>query len=254
MPDAPMPDAPVPGEPVPGEPVPSASAVAGAAPPVRPAATVILARRTADGPRVLMGQRGARAAFMPEMFVFPGGAVDPDDLALDGDPGLDPFTAAGLAVETPPGLVAGLARAAVRELWEETGLILGRPDPGAAVRAVPPGWRGFFAAGYVPDTAALRFVFRAITPPGRPRRFDARFFLADAASLAPGGDDFAGAGSELAHLQWLDIVAARALPLPFITEIVLSEVEALLAEPGRPRPVPFFHQRPEGMRYSLLQP
>lgn len=219
---------------------------------IRPAATVILVRRTESGPRVLMGQRGARAAFMPEMFVFPGGAVDADDLALDGVPPLDPETATRLAVETPPELVPGLARAAVRELWEETGLVLGRPDPAAASRAVPPGWRGFFGAGFVPDTAALRFVFRAITPPGRPRRFDARFFLADAAALARGGDDFAEAGGELAHLQWLDLAAARALPLPFITEVVLSEVEALLAAPGGSKAVPFFHQRPEGMRFSLL--
>jgi len=140
----------------------------------------------------------------------------------------------------------------VRELWEETGLVLGRPDPAAATRAVPPGWRSFFDAGFVPHTAGLRFVFRAITPPGRPRRFDARFFLVDADALALGCDDFAGAGGELAHLQWLDLAAARALPLPFITEVVLSEVEALLAGEDLPRGVPFFHQRPEGMRYSLL--
>lgn len=235
--------------------------------PIRPAATVILVRRTPAGPRVLMGQRGARAAFMPEMFVFPGGAVDADDLALEGDVPLGAETAARLAIETAPELVAGLARAAVRELWEETGLVLGRPDPDAAGRIVPEGWRGFFAAGVVPHTEPLRFVFRAITPPGRPRRFDARFFLVDAEALAAGGDDFAGAGGELAHLQWLDLAAARALALPFITEVVLSEVEALLAHPGasgatsatgsatapeRARGVPYFHQRADGTRFSLL--
>jgi 8-oxo-dGTP pyrophosphatase MutT (NUDIX family) len=229
-----------------------AGAPEAAGPPVRPAATVILVRRTADGPRVLMGQRGARAAFMPEMFVFPGGAVDDDDLALDEDVPLAEETAARLGHETPAELVPGLALAAVRELWEETGLVLGRPDPAAPRRTVPPGWRGFYAAGVVPHTAPLRFVFRAITPPGRPRRFDARFFLVDAEALARGGDDFAGAGGELAHLQWLDLAAARALPLPFITEVVLSEVEALLTEPDRPRRVPFFHQRADGARYSLL--
>lgn len=219
---------------------------------MRPAATVILVRRAPDGPRVLMGQRGARAAFMPEMFVFPGGAVDADDLALDGEVPLDAGTAVRLAVETPPGLVPALARAAVRELWEETGLVLGRSDGAAAGRPVPEGWRGFFAGGHVPHTAPLRFVFRAITPPGRPRRFDARFFLVDAEALAPGGDDFAGAGGELAHLQWLDLAAARALPLPFITEVVLSEVEALLAEPGQARGVPFFHQEAGTARFRLL--
>lgn len=219
---------------------------------VRPAATVILVRRTEEGPRLLMGQRGAGAAFMPEMFVFPGGAVDADDLALEGNPPLDPGTAARLAVETPPELVPGLARAAVRELWEETGLVLGRRDPAAASTAVPPGWRGFFGAGFVPDTAALRFVFRAITPPGRPRRFDARFFLAEARDLA--AEDIEPSGEELAHLAWLDLPAARRLVLPFVTEVVLAELEEMLAAPG-PEPargVPYFQQGPEGSRFRML--
>jgi 8-oxo-dGTP pyrophosphatase MutT (NUDIX family) len=154
-------------------------------------------------------------------------------------------------MDTSPELVRALPRAAVRELWEETGLVLGRPDPEAAASPVPPSWRGFFAAGYVPHTSALRLCFRAITPPGRPRRFDARFFLAEADALAQGGEDFAGAGGELAHLRWIDLDTARGLPLPFITEVVLSEVAALLAEPG-PRPVPFFHQQAGSMRYSLI--
>ena len=103
-----------------------------AALPIRPAATVILVRRAADGERVLMGQRGASAAFMPEMFVFPGGAVDDDDHRLAGETPLDAETARRLAIETPPELVPALALAAVRELWEETGLVLGRPDSAAA--------------------------------------------------------------------------------------------------------------------------
>lgn len=222
-------------------------------PPVRDAASVILVRRDArGGGEVLMGQRGKGAAFMPDLFVFPGGAVDPEDGALDLAPRLEPETARRLADDAPPGVGAALALAAVRELWEETGLMLGRPDPAAATRAVPPGWRGFFAEGLVPDTEALRFVFRAITPPGRPRRFDARFFLVEAAAVAGRDDDFAAAGSELRHLQWIDLSEAKALPLPFITEVVLSEVGLRLAQPEVPRGVPFFQQRPEGPRFRML--
>jgi 8-oxo-dGTP pyrophosphatase MutT (NUDIX family) len=221
-------------------------------PPVRDAATIILVRQDADGPRVLMGRRGGAAAFMPDLFVFPGGAVDPEDLALAAEAPLEAETARRLAVETPEPLLRGLPLAAVRELWEETGLVLGRPDPGAAAQPVPETWRGFFAAGFVPHTAALRFFFRAITPPGRPRRFDARFFLADAGELAAVGHDLAGGGGELGDLQWFDLDAARALPLPFVTEVVLSELAAMTAEPAVARPVPFLHQRPEGMRFSLL--
>jgi 8-oxo-dGTP pyrophosphatase MutT (NUDIX family) len=220
--------------------------------PIRDAATVVLLRRGADGPRVLMGQRGGRAVFMPDLFVFPGGAVDADDLALDATVSLEPETARRLAVETAPEVARALPLAAVRELWEETGLVLGRAEPGAAARAVPEGWRAFHAAGFVPETAALRLIFRAITPRGRPRRFDARFFLADAAALAAVGHDLAGAGGELANLSWVDLPTARALPLPFVTEVVLSEIATIAADPDTDRPVPFLHQRAGGARFSLL--
>ena len=149
-----------------------------------------------------MGQRGGGAAFMPEKFVFPGGAVDAEDARFAGAAPLSPRPPAGSPSGRRAALVArALPLAAVRELWEETGLMLGRPEAGAAAATVPRGWRGFFAAGLVPHTAALAFVFRAVTPPGRPRRFDARFFLAEAAELAGAAhDDFAGAGEELCHL------------------------------------------------------
>ena len=201
---------------------------------VRPAATVILLRRDGDGPRVLMGMRGAGAAFMPSKFVFPGGAVDPDD-------GKVPL--AGLPAEPcrrrleadAPG-AAAIAAAAIRELWEETGLPLGRAGGWQA----PPGWDGFARRGLVPDASGLRFVFRAITPPGRPRRFDARFLLADAGQVAGDPDDFSGACDELSHLAWLPLDEARRLDLPFITEVVLAEVAALARGEDMAAGVPFF--------------
>jgi 8-oxo-dGTP pyrophosphatase MutT (NUDIX family) len=121
-----------------------------------------------------------------------------------------------------------LAAAAIRELWEETGLRLGRP--GQWPVAPPADWAGFAETGLVPDPSALRFVFRAITPPGRPRRFDARFFLADAAHIAGDPDDFSRACDELSHLHWVALSEARALNLPFITEVVLGEVAAHLRD------------------------
>jgi 8-oxo-dGTP pyrophosphatase MutT (NUDIX family) len=223
-----------------------------AGPPIRDAATVLLVRRDADTPRVLMGQRGVSAVFMPDLFVFPGGAVDPDDLALDAPVVLEPETARRIAVETSPEIARALPLAAVRELWEETGLVLGWPDPAAAGRRVPEAWRAFHAAGFAPNVTALRLIFRAITPPGRPRRFDARFFVADAAALADVGHDLAGAGGELLNLQWVDLPTAKTLAVPFVTGVVLSELAEIASEPGVPRPVPFLHQRPEGPRFSLL--
>ena len=184
--------------------------------PIRAAATVILWRNTPTGAQVLMGMRGAGAVFMPSKYVFPGGAVDPGDEASPLP--MTALCAHRLGTLCGPDAVtpSALAGAALRELREETGLI------------IPP-----------TDAPALRFVFRAITPPGRPRRFDARFFLVDAAHLAGSPDDFSAAGDELSHLHWIGLAEARALDLPFITEVVLAEVTASLR--GAPdQGVPFF--------------
>lgn len=210
--------------------------------PVRDAATVILYRDTPDGPAVLMGQRGAAAAFMPSKYVFPGGASDPGDRLV---PLASPLPLACAArVDT------WLAATAIRELWEETGLVLG--VPGVWPGEPPDGWREFAAAGAVPSAAALRFVFRAITPPGRTRRFDARFFLADAARLLGDPDDFSRATDELSHLHWVPLDAARHLSLPFITEVVLAEIAPLLSAEHVPERVAFFDNSGPASRFRWI--
>lgn len=203
---------------------------------IRDAATIVLRRQINGQPHVLMGQRGKSAAFMPDKFVFPGGAVDASDASVPLSDPITPHCARRLSQETdlaPPDM---LVAAAIRELWEETGQILGREGdwPGAP----PQGWRGFAAAGFRPSAQGVRFIFRAITPPGRPRRFDARFFLADADRLITDPDDFTDAEDELSHLQWVPIAEARQFNLPFITEVVLAELAGL--SDGPPESVPFF--------------
>jgi len=182
-----------------------------------------------------MGQRGSAAAFMPSKFVFPGGAVDPGDAQVAFATGLHPVCAARLEASGGPAPTT-LAAAAIRELWEETGLFLGRP--GAS--SLPDGWGAFSERGLMPDAGGLRFIFRAITPPGRTRRFDARFFLADAGAVAGDPDDLEGASGELSLLRWLPLAETRTLDLPFITEVVLAEVAALADGDAPPPPVPFF--------------
>lgn len=217
---------------------------------IRDAATVIALRDAATRPRVLMGQRGQSAAFMPSKFVFPGGAVDAVDatIPLATPPG--PACAAALAGDSslaPEALIA----AATRELWEETGLVAGRPDPRAAEIEAPRGWRGYLGTGHLPDGAGAEFVFRAITPPGRPRRFDARFFLVDAGALRSDPDDFGRAEDELSHLHWVPLDEVRGYDMPFITEVVLAELAARIE--GRQAPgVPFFDNRGEVSRFARL--
>src|SRR6056297_831525 len=106
---------------------------------LRDAATIIVLREDGGTRRVLMGQRGTSAAFMPSKFVFPGGAVDAVDAEIPfAAPPSDACRAALTNQSDEIGLVA--AASAVRELWEETGLLLGRPDPRAAQVAAPKGW------------------------------------------------------------------------------------------------------------------
>ena len=181
--------------------------------PITPAASVVLVRRGGAG-RVLMGQRGAGAVFMPSKYVFPGGRVDSGDHS--DTLGLSSTCQARLGqhllpTSPPPAALVACVR---RELREETSL-------------------------YLPPTAPLRFIFRAITPPGSPRRFDARVFLADADHIDGALEDFSGAEDELSHLHWVSLDETRTLDLPFITEIVLAELRALLAGQDQ-QGVPFF--------------
>jgi 8-oxo-dGTP pyrophosphatase MutT (NUDIX family) len=209
---------------------------------IRDAATVILVRDADSDPAVLMGQRGAAAAFMPSKFVFPGGALDKADtnIALTRAP--DPICMSRLGEDADAAVATALPATAIRELWEETGLVLGQPEPWSDP---PEDWSGFAASGHRPDAAPLTFVFRAITPPGRPRRFDARFFLAPASAIAGDPDDFSQASDELSSLQWVPIADARRFDLPFITEVVLAEVAHRLPDFSPADTVPFFRNDDE---------
>lgn len=181
---------------------------------------------------------------MPSKFVFPGGAVDHDDAGVPCADELSAACARRLAEGAPEVPGRTLALSALRETFEEAGLAIGTVDPRAGKLAehAPPAWRGFFSRGVLPQPGRLRFVFRAVTPPSRPVRFDARFFLADAADVVGDPDDFSAAEEELSHLQWLTLAEARRLDLPFITAVVLAEVELHVRRPEHAgaRPVPFF--------------
>ena len=217
---------------------------------VRNAATVIVLRDRMTTPRILMGQRGAKAAFMPNKFVFPGGAVDVGDHDV---PLATPLAAPNdtrLAEDGETALVPALAAAAIRELFEETGQILGHPGDW---HKPPADWVQFAATGHLPHAAPLQFVFRALTPPGRPRRFDARFFLIDADELASDPDDFGRASDELSHLQWVSLEDVRGFDMPFITEVVLAEIAARVTDRSPPASVPYFKNDDEESLFLRLR-
>lgn len=217
-------------------------------PNVRPrdAATLILLDRSAAVPQVLMGRRHPGHKFMPGKFVFPGGRIEADDRRMTVAGALHPRVEGRLMARVQrPSLqrARALALAAIRETYEETGLLLGTREHGAPGVPAPGPWAAFAEAGVFPDLEALHFVARAITPPRRPKRFDTRFFAADASGIAHRIDGVVGPDAELVETVWVPLPEARQLDLPTITGVILDELEARLAAGMGPElPVPFYYE------------
>ena len=135
-----------------------------------------------------------------------------------------------------PARARALAMAAVRETFEETGLILGKPSS-EAIRTRSEGWAPFYNTGFVPDLARLDYFARAITPPNRVRRFDARFFTVDSKYLH---GELRGNG-ELEDLRWVNLDEVRQYPLASITELVLELLrQKLCGEDPKDEATPLF--------------
>ena len=183
--------------------------------PIRAASTIILVKDVTTEPAVLMGQRGKGAVFMPKKFVFPGGAVDAADEGVALAEPLDARSRALLEREPIGADVSpeALAVAAIRELSEETGLVFERPS-------------------------SLRFFLRAITPPGRPRRFDARFFLAPVEAVSGGAEAVFQDSEELSHLHWVTLRDLGTLEIANVTAMVLERLGAHLPSMETPARVP----------------
>ncbi len=209
----------------------------------RDAATLMLIDRSEEQPKVLLGRRHAGHKFMPGKFVFPGGGIEPLDRQMSAVSELHPDTQKKLneRVATPSTEYArAFALAAVRELAEETGLLLGVKRDEAPKT---PGeiWVEFAKTKVHPDLGQIHFIARAITPPRRPRRFDTRFLTADASAIAHKIEGVVGPDSELVELTWVPIALATHLDMPTITGIVLEELLARVeAGMGYDLPVPFY--------------
>lgn len=209
----------------------------------RDAATLIVIDRSGDAPKVLLGLRHQRHKFLPGKFVFPGGRVEVSDRNVATATELDPRVVARLMMRMrrpSPAKARAFAIAAIRETFEETGLILG-PAAGV-VTAAPEGPHVSLAsAGLRPDLAAMHLIARAITPPRRPRRFDTRFFALDARDISGKVEGVVGPDAELIELVWLPLTEAERLDMPPITKAVLAELEHRIACGfTHDLPVPFY--------------
>jgi 8-oxo-dGTP pyrophosphatase MutT (NUDIX family) len=177
----------------------------------RHAASLILWRQGSGEPEILMGVRHAKHKFMPSVLVFPGGRVDRSDHGVKVHTEMRPETEALLRHRATPSLARALGVAAARELFEETGLLLGER-------------RG---ERLLADLAALDYLCRAVTPPTRAMRFNARFLLAPAEAAA---GQLGGSG-ELEKLGWYALPDALKAPLADITRKILGEFSDWLRTP-----------------------
>jgi 8-oxo-dGTP pyrophosphatase MutT (NUDIX family) len=187
---------------------------------------------------VLMGRRRPKASFSPDAFVFPGGRMDAQDALVEPSSPMSSDTLENLTskAQCTPNEARGLATAAIREMYEETGLWLAaNGDVGPKADS---DWHEFRARGLAPAHDKLSYLGRAITPPDSPIRFHARFFMASAADIS---GELGGSG-ELLDLGWHELDKALKLPIIDVTEFMLGEIRARVHGESR-KGAPFFSYR-----------
>jgi len=198
----------------------------------RDAATMILVRSDGPQPRILMGQRAGGHDFMPNKYVFPGGRMDPADQIIQPI-GQLASSCRSLLLKKSDVSPEGLALSAIRETFEETGLLIGEnsTSPIASSDVEDESWKTFLSQNVKPSLNHLQFIGRAITPPYRPKRFDARFFLARSetvlAQLKRPMDSH-----ELLDLRWFTFEEIAELDLPSITRFVFGEAQNRIQSPN----------------------
>ena len=216
--------------------------------PVRPrdAATLIVVRPGESGPQCLMGRRHTDSEFMPGYYVFPGGAMERADRAAVPASPLDLTHLAAMGVGGNARTAVALGVAAVRETFEETGIMVA--DPGDVGNAPGTTFDEMRRRGIAPALGRLVYLGRAITPTDSPIRFHARFFLA---RLAPGPAELGG-DDELDNLSWVPLGEVASLPTINITRFMVGFAAGVLERaPTLPagRPVFFSRGRRRVLRY-----
>ncbi|MCR9235108.1 MAG: NUDIX domain-containing protein [Alphaproteobacteria bacterium] len=216
----------------------------------KPAGTLLILDEQKGQPSVLMGRRHKAHTFMPDVFVFPGGRVDrPDNHApFNNDltkPTLERLMVSGLKSLATHRRARAFALAAIRETFEEVGMLIGTPLT-QGTKKTNPVWGPFLNYKQVPNLEPLRYVARAVTPPGWIRRYDTRFFTVTRAAVSLELQD--SPTDELSELTWIPLDRTDEYDIPRITQLVLKDVTDRIAAEGTlhlrdDHPVPVYATR-----------
>ena len=200
--------------------------------PARPrhAASLVLLRGNTDFLEVLLGRRPLTARFMPGVYVFPGGALERGDYAVASSLEFEPDVIDRLARHGGIRRARALAWTAIRETWEETGILVGK-EGSFEPRRSNPATAAFQNAGLVPAPRHLDYIVRAVTPTHSPIRFDTRFFLGDGEKT--GGQLFET--TELEEIGWHSLDhTLKHLKIMGVTQFVLEEAWRIWRQKPKP--------------------
>ncbi|MBL4645042.1 MAG: NUDIX hydrolase [Rhizobiales bacterium] len=199
--------------------------------PIKPASSLLILDMQNGQPHVLMGCRSKKHAFMPNVYVFPGGRVDGPDKFAPFATDITPATLAQLQKTSPknksgPIVARAFALAALRETFEESGLLISKPAaaPNHSKNLL---WQPFLSHGQLPDLSQLRYLARAVTPPGRIRRYDTRFFTVPREAVELELENYPT--NELENQIWVPIKGGQDVKIPWITRRILAEVESRIS-------------------------
>ncbi len=221
------------------------------------ASLIVIKPGDTAGGRVLVGRRRPGHVFMPGVYVFPGGKVEAADsrapYLCDLRPAVLRRAATRMKRVKTISRARAFALAAVRETYEEAGLLIGK-RVAVVPRSRNRGWQDFLSHGVVPSLGQMVLLARAITPPRQPRRYDTRFFIVSYDAVAARLDERTGFSDELTDLHWLRLDATHSLPMAHITSMILKELRARLQRYGLKgsAPVPFYAWERGHFRRRLL--
>ena len=201
------------------------------------AASILLVRGAPGAEEILVGLRSKRHDFMPDVYVFPGGRVDPGDGRVPAVDSLNPRTQSILEAAMPATRARACVLAAIRETWEETGFIIGELEGYRPYAGNVESWITFSKAGLAPDLSEIHVIARAVTPPYRPKRFDTWFFMTRL-SETQAARDF-GDSDELLDTRWISLKDAKTLKMHSITEMMIDVIANYLKTDAPGDTVPY---------------